>query len=126
MISWKFLLEPPHLIMINVIIMHHIQYSRTVYFFFTNLSTHLNCNGLLKVKCAISLRISNFLTAAVEKRRDAVYSLSRAEQYTLLRSQLKEKTHQRLLSFSLISNKGGPTGKGTQTGGNPCPPVYLG
>lgn len=47
-------------------------------------------------------------------------------QHPLLRSQLKGKTHQRLLSFSLISNKGGPTGKGTQTGGNPCLPVHLG
>lgn len=60
-------------------------------------------------------------------KNEKMYCMSfpRQSRHPLLRSQLKEKTHQRLLSFCLISNKRRPTGKGTQTGGNPCPPVHL-
>lgn len=99
--------------MINVIIMLHVHCSRAV-FFLTNLSAHLNCNGLLKVKFAFSLWVSNFLMAALEKRRDALHILSQAEQAPTAEESIKrEKAHQSLPSFSLISNKGGPTGKGT-------------
>lgn len=78
------------------------------------------------MKFAFSLWISNFWWLNLKNEEmHCMYFPSRSR-HPLLRSQLKEKTHQRLLSFSLISNKGGPTGKGTQTGGNPCLPVHLG
>lgn len=99
LISWKSRSEPPRLIMINVIIMQHIQ-RRGAVFFFTNLSAYLNCNGLLKVKFAFLLWISNFLMAALEKWRDALHILSLAEQAPTAEESIKrENTSKASLLF---------------------------
>lgn len=67
----------------------------------------------------------SFLMAALEKRRDALHILSLAEPAPTAEESIKKRKHIKGFSpFPLISNKGGPTGKGTQTGGNPCPPVH--
>lgn len=53
--------------------------------------------------------------------------VSKAEQARTAEESIKRgNTSKAFLPFSLISNKEGPTGKGAQTGGNPCLPVHLG
>ena len=128
-IGWMSLLERPRLIVIYAIIIPHTQRDTVVglcFCLFVILSTHLNCNGLLKVKCAFLLWISIFfyflffifLMVALKKPRDALcVSFPRRSRHPLLRSQLKEEkkknTSKSSFPFSIISNKGGPTGKGT-------------
>lgn len=103
--------------------MHHIQYSGTV--FIATCQLIWNAMGYWRWNLPFYYGYLIFWWLHLKNVEPYCVSLPRRSRHPLLRSQLKEKTHQRLLSFSLISNKGGPTGKGTQTGGNPCPPVHL-
>lgn len=97
--------------MINVLILQRVRYINTESLM-TNLSVHRNCNGAVKGEMRLD---REHFDGRTSKPMDVCVSVS--SQSPTAEESVKKRQHIKAFHpVSLKSNRGEPTGKGTQTG----------